>query len=276
MAETPLSKQLKQSLASLSSLIPEPPRIGIITGTGLSHIPQGMAVECSLPYTEIPHFPHSTVESHAGELIYGRIADVPLVIFQGRFHLYEGYSPDQVVYPVRLLQAMGVKRILLNNAAGGLGPGFNAGDIMVISDHINLTGANPLVGPNDDALGLRFPDMTQVYSREWQERAMALGKDLGIALDHGVYAGLRGPSLETPAETRYLKFIGAQAVGFSTVMEAIAAVHAGMEILGLSMITNINDPDQPEPATMESVLATARIAAPAMDRLVGALVKDMV
>ena len=274
MADIPLTEQLSQTLDILSPLIPEIPTAGIITGTGLSHIPDGMDIAFTRSYDTLPHFPRSTVESHAGELIYGQIDGCPLLIFQGRFHLYEGYTPPQVTYPVRLLQALGVKRLVLTNAAGGLSENFTAGDIMAITDHINLTGANPLTGPNDDALGLRFPDMTRVYSQELIKDAQAAAQRADMALQEGVYAGLSGPSLETPAETRYLKIIGAQAVGFSTIMEAIAAVHADMDILGLSMITNLNDPDRPEAVTLESVLETAAHAAPRMTRLVAELARS--
>ena len=272
MTKIPLRDRLEQTLDFIASHIPRPPALGILTGTGLSDSLEGMEICQSWTYDQLPHFPRSTVESHAGELVYGRLAGTYLLVFRGRFHLYEGYSPEEVTYPVRLLQALGVKHLILNNAAGGIHPDFEAGDIMVIQDHINLTGVNPLTGPNDHALGLRFPDMTAVYSREMIQRIQAAGKTEGIKLQYGVYAGLGGPSLETPAETRYLQIIGAHAVGFSTVMEAIAAVHADMEILGLSLITNINDPEAPEPATLESVLATAAKAAPAMTRLLETLV----
>ena len=262
-----LKPMLIDTLNTLSPLISETPMAGIITGTGLSDTPDGMEIHHRIHYKDLPHFPVSTVESHAGELVLGRVQGKTTLVFQGRFHLYEGYTPAQVTYPVRVLAALGVKNLILSNAAGGLDLSFTPGDIMEIRDHINLTGKNPLVGPNEDDLGLRFPDMTRVYSEGLGEWARETAQSQGLDLKSGTYAGLLGPSLETPSETRYLGIIGAQAVGFSTVMEAIAGVHAEMNILGLSMITNVNDPDHPEPATLESVVAVARRAAPKLSAL---------
>jgi purine-nucleoside phosphorylase len=190
------------------------------------------------------------------------------VVFQGRFHLYEGYPPRDVVYPIRVMQALGVRILIVTNAAGGLNPGFQPGDIMRISDHINLTGENPLVGPNEPEWGVRFPDMSCVYDPGLADQVQNAARTLGWSLQNGVYAGLKGPSLETPAEIRFLTTIGADAVGLSTVQEVIAAVHADMRILGLSVITNVNHPDRPVPATLEEIIAVADQAAPRLARLI--------
>lgn len=251
------------------------PEIGVITGTGLGAAVGDLDHPVSLDYAAIPHFPVSTVVSHPGRLSVGELAGRPLMVMQGRFHLYEGYSPLEVTFPVRVMRALGVRRLILSNAAGGMNAGFQCGDIMLIRDHINLTGENPLVGANIDDWGPRFPDMAAVYDPALMALTRRLAASLDISLAEGVYAGLKGPSLETPAEIRFLKTIGADAVGLSTVMEAIAAVHAGMQVLGLSTITNINDPDRPQPASVEEIVAVANQAAPRLQRLIGAVVGDI-
>jgi purine-nucleoside phosphorylase len=195
------------------------------------------------------------------------MAGVPVAVMQGRFHLYEGYTPAEVTFPIRVLREVGVDRLLVTNAAGGLRPGFRPGDMMVIADHINLTGENPLAGANEESWGPRFPDMTQAYDRQFARDALDAARDLGLTVHTGVYAGLKGPAMETPAETRYLRVVGADAVGFSTVQETIAAVHAGMRVLGVSIITNVNDPDHPEPAALEDIIAVAARTAPALTAL---------
>lgn len=251
----------------LKSHFKEIPGIGLITGTGLSNIIDTVKDRVELDYSQIPHFPVSTVESHTGKLVFGKIQKKAVLIMQGRFHLYEGYSPGQVTFPIRVMQELGIQTLILSNAAGGINLDFKAGQIMVINDHINLTGQNPLTGPNNDQWGVRFPDMIQVYDPGLRQICLDTARKLEITLQTGVYAGLCGPSLETPSETRFLKTIGADAVGFSTVMEAIAGTHAGMKILGLSLITNINNPDRPAPTTLESVLKTADLAVPAFTQL---------
>lgn len=236
------------------------PEVGLILGTGLGGIVDAMAEPVKLAYSAIPNYPVSTVQSHAGNLVYGRWTGKPTIAMQGRFHLYEGYSPAEVSFPIRVLRALGVKLLVLSNAAGGLNPYFNPGDLMLVTDHINMTGRNPLVGPNVDEWGLRFPDMTEPYSRRLIKLAEQVALSAGIGLRRGVYAGVLGPSLETAAETRFLRMIGADAVGMSMIMEVITAVHAGMEVLGVSVITNVNLPDCYEPATIEDVIATANDA----------------
>ncbi len=246
----------------------KPPVMGMITGTGLSDTLTALKVRQIFPYTDLPHFPAATVDSHRGCLTLGTLNGKEIAVFQGRIHLYEGYSPEVVTFPVRLLQSLGVPVLILTNAAGGINLNFNAGDLMLIQDHINLTGQNPLAGPHEPAWGIRFPDMTGVYDTHLGQMALSAADQEGILLHSGVYAGLLGPSLETCAETRFLKIIGADAVGFSTVMEAIAGVQAGMKILGLSLITNINDPDAPKETTLEAVVETAQQAAEKMNRIV--------
>ena len=246
----------------IESKIQNRPVIGILTGTGLGDSISFLETEAAFDYHDLPHFPVSTVESHMGRLSVGRWAERTVVAMQGRFHLYEGYSPKEVAFPVRVMQALGVRVLILSNAAGGLNPAFTPGDVMVITDHINLTGANPLIGPNEDAWGNRFPDMSRAYDGPLSTLAFGAGKPAGLSMQTGVYVGLAGPSLETPAEVRFLRTIGADAVGFSTVTEAIAAVHAGMRVVGLSTITNVHNPEQPEPASVEEIIALAQGVAP--------------
>jgi purine-nucleoside phosphorylase len=261
-------QRIAEAAAFLRQHSPLRPEIGLLTGTGLGGCADHMEVEGDIAYEDIPHFPVSTVSGHRGRLRMGRLRGRPVMVFQGRFHLYEGYHPREVVFPVRLMQALGAGTFIVTNAAGGLNPVFRPGDIMRLTDHINLTGENPLVGPNEPAWGIRFPDMGRVYDAALGERARAAAQVLGWPLRSGVYAGLKGPSLETPAEIRFLTTIGADAVGLSTVQEVIAAVHAGMRILGLSVITNVNHPDRPVPATLEEIIAVADHAAPRLAALI--------
>ena len=265
--------KIVEAAAYIEKKIPEKPHAGLLTGTGLGDSGRSMTVSVSLSYEEIPHFPVSTVQSHIGKFLFGRMSNRPVIIMEGRFHLYEGYSPLAVTFPVRVMQVLGVEMLFVTNAAGGLNPAFSSGDIMIISDHINLTGANPLVGPNQDDWGGRFPDMTEAYDKRLISLAEDAGRESATPLRKGVYAGLRGPSLETPAEVRYLKTIGAEAVGFSTVMEVIAAVHARIKVLGFSIITNTNDPDHPVPATVEEIIEVAKETAPQVDRIISSVVE---
>jgi purine-nucleoside phosphorylase len=237
------------------------PEIGVLTGTGLGDAAAALAQEANFPYDLLPHFPVSTVQSHAGRLLFGEMAGKPTAVLQGRVHLYEGYSPKEVTFPVRVLQELGVGTLLVTNAAGGINPGFAPGQIMLLVDHLNLTGENPLAGANEDQWGPRFPDMSAVYDPALARLAEAAAARRGLRLQKGVYAGLKGPSLETPAEVRFLRSAGADAVGFSTVQEVIAAVHGGIRVLGLSIITNVHDPDNPEPASVEEIIEVAAAAA---------------
>ena len=259
----------------LKPYITKTPLIGFLTGTGLSDTLDDLDPLASFNYSELPNFPVSTVESHKGRLIYGSLSGKHMLMMQGRFHLYEGYSPEEVTFPIRVMQSLGVKTLILSNAAGGVNLNFSAGDIMIVKDHINLTGKNPLAGPNEDTWGIRFPDMSEVYDPAFIDRVLKIARRLQIPVQTGVYAGLQGPSLETPAETRYLKTIGSDAVGFSTVMEAIAGAHAGMKILGISLITNINDPDAPQKTTLEAVLKTAEKALGPLRRLLTHVISNI-
>jgi len=252
----------------LKPYIKKSPKIGLMTGTGLGAITKFLDTSVSFNYEDIPNFPTSTVESHYGRLLFGDMCGEQILAMQGRFHLYEGYSPLEVTFPIRVMQELGVKVLILSNAAGGLNPKFTAGDIMIIIDHINLTGLNPLIGPNEERWGIRFPDMIEAYDKELVELSETAGRDEGILLQKGVYVGLKGPSLETRAEVRFLRTIGADAVGFSTVQEVITAVHAGIKVLALSTITNINDPDNPVPATVEEVIKVAKEAAPRLEAII--------
>ncbi|MCU0601366.1 MAG: purine-nucleoside phosphorylase [Desulfobacterales bacterium] len=251
------------------------PRTGLLTGTGLGEASEALQVSTAFEYKDIPHFPASTVPGHAGRLLFGHVAGRPVMVMQGRFHLYEGYSPGEVVFPIRVMRELGARRVLVTNAAGGLHPAHAPGDLMLITDHINLTGENPLVGGNEEDWGPRFPDMTCAYDRGLIGLAKDAARAAGIPLRTGVYAGLKGPSLETPAETRLLKTIGAEAVGFSTVQEVIAAVHGGLKVLGISVITNVNDPDRPVPATVDEIIAVARRAAPDLARLLTGVMRQI-
>lgn len=245
------------------------PQVAVMAGTGLGDMAGALEVEAAVAYGDIPHFPASTVQSHAGRLICGSWAGEPVALLQGRLHLYEGYSPQAVTFPIRVLQALGVQTLVLTNASGGLNPAFNCGDIMMLADHINLTGANPLIGPNEDDWGPRFPDMTAAYHPDLRATAAAEARALGMNLQTGVYVGLKGPSLETPAEMRFLRTIGADAVGFSTVMETIAAVHGGMQVLAFATITNMCMPDAAQPADVDAIIAVAESAAPRLAALIG-------
>jgi purine-nucleoside phosphorylase len=271
----PVKARAVEAADFLRSRIRQSPRTGLLTGTGLGEAAEGLHVSAAFEYAELPHFPVSTVPGHAGRLLFGHIAGRSVMVMQGRFHLYEGYSPAEVSFPIRVMQELGARRVLVTNAAGGLNPAHAPGDLMLITDHINLSGENPLVGRNTDDWGPRFPDMTRAYDRELIGLAQEAARAADIPLRTGVYAGLKGPSLETPAETRFLKIIGAEAVGFSTVQEVITAVHAGMAVLGVSVITNVNDPDRPVPATVEEIIAVARRAAPNLAKLLAGVMRQL-
>ena len=251
------------------------PKTAVILGTGLSGITEVMKTELTVPYGEIPHFPMSTVPGHAGILHIGRIGNRETAVMEGRFHLYEGYEPSEIALPIRVLSVMGIESLIVTNSAGGLNPLFCAGEIMVIHDHINATGANPLVGADLEVVGPRFPDMSRTYDRDLIEITEAEGKRLGIRLNRGVYIGILGPSLETPAETRMYRSFGADALGMSTIMEVIAARHAGMRVLGLSMIANVNLPDAMDPILIDDIISTVGKAGPDLLRLIAAVVERM-
>jgi purine-nucleoside phosphorylase len=251
------------------------PLIGLLIGTGLGDTADGMHNVVSVDYKDIPHFSVSTVPTHQGRLLFGNMAGKSVMAMHGRFHYYEGYSMREITLPVRVMQLLGAKTIILSNAAGGINPLFDTGDIMVITDHINLTGNNPLIGPNVDEWGPRFPDMSQVYDRRLIALAEEAAVENSIRVQKGVYAGLPGPSLETGAEIRFLKTIGADAVGLSTIPEVIAAVHGGMAILGFSVITNMNLPDRLKPARVEEIIAAAERTAPRLQAIIKGVISKL-
>lgn len=266
---------VKETVAFLENKIEVQPQIGIVLGTGLGGLADKIEAAAVIPYEEIPHFPASSVTSHMGRLIFGSLGGKKVMALQGRFHLYEGYEPKDITFPIRVMVAMGIETLLISNAAGGLDLSFQAGDLMLISDHINLTGQNPLRGDNFEEWGPRFPDMTAPYSQGLIDLAQKAAQDLGIKTHKGVYVGVPGPSMETAAETRFLRMIGADAVGMSTIPEVIVAVHAGLMVLGVSVITNVNDPDDYQPAPLEQVIATAKGAEPLLVKLVEEILRRM-
>jgi len=232
------------------------PRIGLVLGSGLGAFANEIAGAARIDYKNIPHFPRSTAIGHAGRMVIGKVADVPVAIMQGRVHFYEGYSQREVIFPMRVMARMGIRAALITNAAGGINRDFKQGCLVVLRDHINLQGTNPLIGPNDERFGDRFPDTTQVYWKPYQAVALQEAKRLGIEIAEGVYAGLTGPSYETPAEIRYLRTIGADLVGMSTVPEVIAAAHLGIRVLGISCVTNMAAGILDQPITTEEVIET--------------------
>ena len=244
------------------------PDVAIILGTGLGALASRMETETVIEYADVPGFPLSTVESHTGRLLCGRLGGKVVVAMQGRFHRYEGYSLQQVTFPVRVLRALGAETLIVSNACGGMNPLWAPGDLMLIADHVNLLGDNPLIGPNDDRLGPRFPDMSQPYDAALRALAREVALDARITLREGVYVAVQGPSLETRAEYRMLRAFGADVVGMSTVPEVIVAVHGGMRVLGLSIITDACLPDALEPATVEEIIAVASMAEPNLTTLV--------
>ncbi|MCU0623514.1 MAG: purine-nucleoside phosphorylase [Gemmatimonadaceae bacterium] len=244
------------------------PEVAIILGTGLGALGREIALDVAIPYDEIPGFPLSTVESHAGRLLCGTLGRTRVVAMQGRFHRYEGYSLQQVTFPVRVLRALGAETLIVSNACGGMHPLWRKGDLMLIADHLNLLGDNPLIGPNDAALGPRFPDMSAPYDAALRAHARAAAAAQGITLREGVYVAVPGPNLETRAEYRMLRLLGADVVGMSTVPEVIVAVHGGMRVLGLSIITDLCLPDALEPASLDDIVAAAASAEPHLTALV--------
>jgi purine-nucleoside phosphorylase len=266
-------KEIEESYRFVAKRVKIKPRVGIILGTGLGGLVNNVSARESLSYDEIPHFPASTVEGHAGRLIFGRLAGKNVLVMQGRSHYYEGHSLFKITLPVRVMKRLGIKILIVSNAAGGLNPLFHPGDVMAVSDHINFTGQNPLIGPNLDALGPRFPDMTAVYDRKLLALAEEAALEEKIKLHKGVYVGVAGPSMETPAETRLLRMMGADAVGMSTIPEAIAAVHCGLRLLALSAVSNVNRPDCMEPAPIEVVLKNAAVAGEKLMRIVIGVLK---
>lgn len=259
----------------LSSTSDKAPKVGIILGTGLGALAGKIEDAETISYNDLPGFPTSTVQSHAGQLKWGKLSGVPVVAMEGRFHFYEGYSLELITLPVRIMKALGVELLIVSNAAGGLNPQHDKGDIVLIEDQINFMGVNPLIGPNDDDLGPRFPDMIEPYDREILLVAEKLALRENIRTHRGVYIGVTGPNLETRAEYRMMRMWGADVVGMSTVPEVIVAVHAGLKVLGLSCVTDLCLPDALQPVQLEEIIATATEAEPKMCKIVTSTVKEL-
>jgi purine-nucleoside phosphorylase len=267
-AEMHTLERVEEAAAAIRARFATRPDVALILGTGLGALGREIDVEATIEYADIPGFPLSTVESHAGRLLCGTLGGKPVVAMQGRFHRYEGYSLRQVTFPVRVLRALGANVLIVSNACGGMHPLWAAGDLMLIADHINLLGDSPLIGPNDDRLGARFPDMSAAYDPALRALARAAAAEERIVLREGVYVAVAGPNLETAAEYRMLRGLGADVVGMSTVPEVIVAVHAGLRVLGLSIITDQCLPDALEPATVEKIIAVANRAEPRLTAVV--------
>ena len=263
-----LVTQIEQAVDVVRNHWPGEPRIGIILGTGLGGLAGQIDAEATLDYEAIPHFPVSTAAGHTGQLVCGRLEGVPVLAMEGRFHAYEGYSYPQIAFPVRVMRAMGAELLIVSNACGGVNPQFDRGDIMVIEDHVNLMNGNPLIGFNDDRLGPRFHDMSEPYDRRLVDRALEIARRENFAAHKGVYAAVTGPNLETRAEYRFLRTIGADVVGMSTVPEVLAARHGGMRCLGLSIVTDMCLPDALAPVDLPEILAVAAEAEPKLRAIV--------
>jgi len=269
------SAAIERAAAAIRSRFDMRPDVAIILGTGLGKLAVEVDAHAVIDYADIPGFPLSTVESHSGRLLCGTLGGKTVVAMQGRFHRYEGYTLQQVTFPVRVMRALGAQSLIVSNACGGLNPLWSAGDLMLIADHINLLGDSPLIGPNDDRLGPRFPDLSAPYDSALRELARRVAADDKITLREGVYVAVAGPNLETRAEYRFLRAIGADVVGMSTVPEVIVAIHAGMRVLGLSIITDMCLPDALEPATVERIIAVANRAEPRLTQLVRGVLERM-
>ncbi|HOX64342.1 MAG TPA: purine-nucleoside phosphorylase [Thermotogota bacterium] len=250
-------KQVKEAAEYIKRFVKERPKLGIVLGSGLGSVAAALTDTFTLPYKEIPHFPVSTAPGHKGELVFGRIGALQTLLMSGRLHAYEGFSMREIVFPIRVMQLLGTEMLFVTNASGGLNPDFELGVPMLITDHINFMGNNPLVGQNYDTWGPRFPDMSEVYDLELRKKAVEAARELGIKLQEGVYVAVTGPNFETPAELRMLRRLGADAVGMSTVPEVICAVHAGIRVLGVSAITDRAVAEDLEPLTAEQVLEIA-------------------
>lgn len=267
--------QIDEAAAAVRKRTRVVPEVGVILGTGLGEFAQGLEVETVIPYHEIPHFPVSTVESHAGELHLGRLAGKPVAIMKGRVHYYEGYTMRQVGFPTRVLKAIGCRTLVITNSVGGMNPNLAPGSITITTDHINLMGDNPLIGPNDDALGPRFPDMSEPYSRKLVKLCEQVALEQGTRVDRAVFVGVPGPNLETAAEYRFLRWIGADVVGMSLIPENLVAVHGGQRVLALNVITDSCLPDNLRPVDIPEILAVAGRTAPVLMKLVTEVIRRM-
>ncbi len=269
-----LYDQIQAACARIRGEFDTRPRVAVILGTGLGGLTDSVEVEAEIEYGDIPHFPTSTATSHRGRLVCGRLAGVPIVAMEGRFHMYEGYPLKQITLPVRVFKELGAELMIVSNACGAMNPYFSAGDIMVIEDQINLMGDNPLIGINDDRLGPRFPDMCEPFDQQWIDRTIDIARGQGISVHKGVFVAVPGPNLETRAEYRFLRMIGADVVGMSTVPETIVAVHCGLKTIGLSVITDMCLPDALKPSNVQEIIATANEAAPKLISIVKGIVSE--
>lgn len=270
-----ITENIREAVSTIQASADIRPRLGLILGSGLGDLAEEIEQAVKIKYEDIPHFPVSTVSGHAGQLVIGLLHGASVVAMQGRFHFYEGYAMADVTFPVRVMKALGVETLLVTNACGGINANFQAGDLMLIEDHLNMTGMNPLIGPNDETLGPRFPDMSEAYHRDLLRLAEHTARRLDISLQKGVYAGISGPSFMTPAELRMLRTLGADALGMSTVPEVIVANHASMRVLGISCITDMAIAEELEPLTHEQVMATASRVKPKFAKLVKAIVAEL-
>ncbi|HEY6565322.1 MAG TPA: purine-nucleoside phosphorylase, partial [Pirellulaceae bacterium] len=267
--------QVQDAAAFLKADWHRTPKVGIILGTGLGKLAEEIACEASFEYESIPHFPRSTAESHRGRLVCGNLEGQIVMAMEGRFHMYEGYSLKQITLPVRVMRQMGCELLIVSNACGGMNSGYRCGDMMVIDDHINLMGDNPLIGINDDRLGPRFPDMSAPYDPDLIDRAQRLARSQDVVLHRGVFVAVSGPNLETRAEYRFLRAIGADVVGMSTVPEVIVAAHCGMRVIGFSIITDLCFPDSLQPANVREIIRVANETEPRLRRLVRGLLAGL-
>ncbi|HLK29621.1 MAG TPA: purine-nucleoside phosphorylase [Puia sp.] len=267
--------QLKETADFIKGIYPNKPDVGIVLGSGLGNLSAEIEIEKEISYKDIPHFPVSTVAGHNGKLVFGKLNGINVVAMSGRFHYYEGYSAQQVVFPIRLMKFLGVKTILISNAAGGMNTSFKIGDLMIIKDHISLFTVNPLLGKNEDEIGVRFPDMSEPYSKELIIKAKKIASDFGIEIKEGVYAGVTGPTFETRAEYKLLHIAGGDAVGMSTVQEVVAAVHAGLQVFAMSVITDIGIREEENTITHEEVLQAAAAAEPKLTAIFKQLITEL-
>jgi len=268
-------RNLQQTADFIKQSYPHEPSVGIVLGSGIGNLSNEIEIEYQLEYSSIPDFPVSTVAGHSGQMIFGNLGGKKIVAMAGRFHYYEGYAAEQVVFPVRLMKFLGVKTLLLSNAAGGMNPAFKVGDLMIITDHISFFTVNPLIGPNEEAYGPRFPDMSEPYKKRLIEMAKSVAAEKKITVRQGVYAGVTGPTFETRAEYKLLHLAGADAVGMSTVQEAIAAVHLGMDVFAMSIITDLGIREEENIITHEEVLHEARLAEPKLTAIFKGLVASI-
>lgn len=269
-------EKIERAASFLQTQMNELPVVGLILGSGLGVLAEEIEEAIRIPYEQIPNFPLSTVEGHAGQLVFGTIHGVQVVAMQGRFHYYEGYSFEQVTFPIRVMKELGVQTLIVTNAAGGVNTSFSPGDLMLITDHINNMGSNPLIGKNDERLGVRFPDMSEAYSKELITKAQAVAQKLNIGLKEGVYVGNTGPTYETPAEIRMLRTLGGDAVGMSTVPEVIVARHSGLRVLGISCISNMAAGILDQPLNHEEVIETTERVKENFLRFVKEMISEIV